>query len=573
MLFELIQDMFEVALKGKTISGIELDPPRKKIENAFNRYGIPYGDKIFMLIDDTLFKSAKDGFAITTSGIYWHNSFGIESPKNGIKWSELGDCFVSTDKKKLLVGAYEFKNIISDCQPEIIIKILESILENWDKHIKQIGKNKEQQDDIDIIDTDSSKLKTNDENISYINMESVIQDIVYQLAPRYSSKGIDFSPELKKINAAYQNYGVPQGKKIFALIDATVLGSAKNGLAVTSYGIYWHNSSMKNYSRNHLSWQELQNCKMDKGWMSVQFSMYGEFDISDADVKAITLLEFLENILQELETINQGSSDINIINYKNDINVNDVPSNVRNSTPDNGLKKFLELKQHIKTNAYFRKIRADIENNKIDVKKIRFLDHINKGIGFVLSPTDIGTYAASKRDADVDADTYREILNYAGEVLDSALEFRKKFHEEFGVSENELFEYSLDNEIITFLYICYHYSVVIKHFRNDTNALNFLKIVFENMILNKYAAERIASGDVTAQEFSTGAKKIIERSMLDDDLFLIQFQMSFQQNLSECLSFVPVSSYFDSPISEDSIRKFFIEHTNMIKSLGILLFM
>jgi hypothetical protein len=78
--------------------------PDTKLENARKTYApdIPAGD-VLMVYDDTVFGSAKDGFLLTTSGIYWRNSF--ENPDR-LEFREL----TTVDSKLAVVTSLVFVN-------------------------------------------------------------------------------------------------------------------------------------------------------------------------------------------------------------------------------------------------------------------------------------------------------------------------------------------------------------------------------------------------------------------------------------------------------------------------------
>ena len=44
-----------------------------------------------------------------------------------------------------------------------------------------------------------------------------------------------------KLNNAIDQYKIPSKEEIYAIIDSTVFGSAKNGLEIFSVGVYWKN--------------------------------------------------------------------------------------------------------------------------------------------------------------------------------------------------------------------------------------------------------------------------------------------------------------------------------------------
>ncbi|WP_298845907.1 hypothetical protein [Clostridium sp.] len=50
----------------------------------------------------------------------------------------------------------------------------------------------------------------------------------------------------KKLNNAILNFPIPLEDEVIALIDSTIFGSCKNGLAVCMSGIYWKNDWITN---------------------------------------------------------------------------------------------------------------------------------------------------------------------------------------------------------------------------------------------------------------------------------------------------------------------------------------
>ncbi|MDR2819286.1 MAG: hypothetical protein LBB60_01955 [Desulfovibrio sp.] len=47
---------------------------------------------------------------------------------------------------------------------------------------------------------------------------------------KITKEGVDLYPSMKKISTAKISYGLPENEKIYAIIDATVFGSARNGM-------------------------------------------------------------------------------------------------------------------------------------------------------------------------------------------------------------------------------------------------------------------------------------------------------------------------------------------------------
>lgn len=74
-----------------------------------------------------------------------------------------------------------------------------------------------------------------------------------------------------KLNNAVTHYSIPQNERVLGLIDTTVFGSAKTGIAIGLKGIYWKNSFHGN-NKTFISWSDLGNA-------SVSLSTESKYDV------------------------------------------------------------------------------------------------------------------------------------------------------------------------------------------------------------------------------------------------------------------------------------------------------
>ena len=105
-----------------------------------------------------------------------------------------------------------------------------------------------------------------------------------------------------KLQNAMQNYPVDPSDTPLALIDATVMGSAKVGMVIGLKGIYFKNDWTTKTDKNFLSWDTLNNSHstIDKGSMSCILIVPGcEFNMSGASMKR----ELLINLLNQLVSL------------------------------------------------------------------------------------------------------------------------------------------------------------------------------------------------------------------------------------------------------------------------------
>ncbi len=62
-----------------------------------------------------------------------------------------------------------------------------------------------------------------------------------------------------KLGNAIEYYPIDPSLTVVGLIDCTVMGSCKNGLAITDAGLIWNNSWTTPTTKNYLTWEELAN--------------------------------------------------------------------------------------------------------------------------------------------------------------------------------------------------------------------------------------------------------------------------------------------------------------------------
>ena len=103
----------------------------------------------------------------------------------------------------------------------------------------------------------------------------VSSDALFQVCAQYTAPDFFVGaviPEKKLINAR-NRYPVPDRERIVALLDTTVFGSAKTGLAIGETGLHWRNASAET-SRTYMSWRELASVPLTlKGVMPPRIEM------------------------------------------------------------------------------------------------------------------------------------------------------------------------------------------------------------------------------------------------------------------------------------------------------------
>jgi hypothetical protein len=63
----------------------------------------------------------------------------------------------------------------------------------------------------------------------------------------------------KKLEASTKYHGVDPRDTVIVLLDATITGSADNGMSITLKGVYWKNAWHTKTRKNHYTWEELKD--------------------------------------------------------------------------------------------------------------------------------------------------------------------------------------------------------------------------------------------------------------------------------------------------------------------------
>ncbi len=133
--------------------------------------------------------------------------------------------------------------------------------------------------------------------------KSMIEEQLLAIINGYSCTGYyKFgSIPAKKLEAAIQHYPVDPSDTVLALIDATIMGSAKIGMAIGLKGIYWANDWTVKTKKNFLSWDELSSnsCGISKSIYNVQLAAGCEFGMAGSSMKK----ELLVNLLNQIVTL------------------------------------------------------------------------------------------------------------------------------------------------------------------------------------------------------------------------------------------------------------------------------
>lgn len=129
-------------------------------------------------------------------------------------------------------------------------------------------------------------------------------DDLFQICAKYTGDKYyvdEVIPE-KKLANARKHFPIPPVERVVALIDATVFGSAKTGLAISEEGIRWHNGSNNNAKGPKsvfLPWDKFASAPINYRGMiniSVQIGEGTEFDMPSQAMNKKNLVQLLSEI-------------------------------------------------------------------------------------------------------------------------------------------------------------------------------------------------------------------------------------------------------------------------------------
>ena len=114
----------------------------------------------------------------------------------------------------------------------------------------------------------------------------------------------------EKLSNAIAHFPIPRQEKVIGLIDCTVLGSCKVGLAITLNGLVWKNDWTTESTQTKLTWQELVNFSdtIRATYMGVTFSPGINFNMAGSGVKPAFLVQLCLALIDFIEGKNACSA-------------------------------------------------------------------------------------------------------------------------------------------------------------------------------------------------------------------------------------------------------------------------
>lgn len=138
------------------------------------------------------------------------------------------------------------------------------------------------------------------------NIRGSLLKIINTYSSRDYYKHENIPPQ--KLETAIQNYPVALDETPLALIDTTILGSARAGMVIGLKGIYWRNDWTTRSDRSFISWDELAggDFSIYKTRHGVQLARDCEFGMSGSSFKNDACLNLLNNIIDLYRELQQS---------------------------------------------------------------------------------------------------------------------------------------------------------------------------------------------------------------------------------------------------------------------------
>ncbi|MEI2401067.1 hypothetical protein V8V88_38080, partial [Paenibacillus phytohabitans] len=119
----------------------------------------------------------------------------------------------------------------------------------------------------------------------------------------------------KKLNRVISDFPIPPEDEVIAVLDCTVFGSCKYGLAVCKYGLYVNHDWSATVRKGFLSWDELVHAQIvAHGKWEVDVSSSFVVNFAASDIKQdelITLLKHFQSYFAESLTQSGEALEVN----------------------------------------------------------------------------------------------------------------------------------------------------------------------------------------------------------------------------------------------------------------------
>ena len=262
-------------------------------------------ERIIWLLDTSFWYNASYGMLVTDRGLRWKNRKADFSKITNLCWKKFGESEkcpkVLKDGTVKIAPSAHFDPDVNGDWKDNWLPIIVSMWEYWREGTF------EKLDEVMAVGAPEYKPKVilqENADGSFKVVKTVAEGMVLKAIAEvggglYCRPNI---PENKLVNAKV-SMSVPSGEIVFALMDTTFFGSAKNGAVLTNWGVRWVNDWSTETKLHALSWEELKT--------SIPFSVNG-FDLkltagavintAGGGMSAANLAKVIERVVEKRES-------------------------------------------------------------------------------------------------------------------------------------------------------------------------------------------------------------------------------------------------------------------------------
>lgn len=222
--------------------------PAKKLANAQKAFPIPLNERVLCLTDTTFFGSGKTGLAITVEGLRWANGKSVSSGKSFLRWRDFADGNEAPKRfqgDRMVLGENAvYANAGSNVNDRKMGECLVSLYGYCQQATFDFGgeeKSRCSANRMTSAEAGVARPVSHFEMSECFGFLEVVERAARQLAGCAEVFVGENIPPKKLANACKSmNVKEPAGE-VALLVDATIFGSAKDGLAVTPRAVYFKN--------------------------------------------------------------------------------------------------------------------------------------------------------------------------------------------------------------------------------------------------------------------------------------------------------------------------------------------
>lgn len=259
-------------------------------------------ERIIWLLDTSFWYNASYGLLVTDKGLRWKNRKEDFSKITNLCWKKFGESekcpkMLKDGAVKIATSAHFDPDVNGDWKDNWL-PIIVSMWEYWRE-----GTFEKLDEDMSVVvpTYKQNVILQEDKNGSFKVVRTVAEDVVLKAVSEvggglYCRPNI---PENKLVNAKVA-MSVPSGEVVFALMDTTFFGSAKNGAVLTNWGVRWMNDWSTESKLHALSWEELKTAlPFSVNGFDLKLAAGAVINTAGGGISAADLAEVIKSVVEK----------------------------------------------------------------------------------------------------------------------------------------------------------------------------------------------------------------------------------------------------------------------------------